>query len=143
MWVGFIFLCFLLILLVSMLFSASNRFVCYFRLLNFTPRKTYWIQFTPVKTFSKSDCPLVWHCSPPLCKNHKKPEADKKIQVSKTLPLTESFVFSWCRCSKQSVSRLTMNWSEHFIWWGFFQIFSGNNNTSLLLYACEVIHFVC
>ena len=31
--------CFLLILLVSILFSASNRFVCYFRLLKFTLRK--------------------------------------------------------------------------------------------------------
>ena len=31
--------CFLLILLVSILFSASNRFDCYFRLLKFTLRK--------------------------------------------------------------------------------------------------------
>ena len=31
---------------------------------------------------------------------------------------------------------------EHFIWWGFFQICSGNSNTSLLWYACEVIHLI-
>ena len=51
---------------------------------------------------------------------------------------------SSCRCSKHSVSRLlTLNWSEHFIWCGCFQICSGNNNTSsLLLYACKVIHLI-
>ena len=50
-----------------------------------------------------------------LCKNHKKPEVDKKIQACKTLTSTEGFVFSSCRCSKQSVScLLTLNWSEHF-----------------------------
>ena len=80
---------------------------------------------------------------PPLCKNHKKPEVDNKIQVCETFILTESFVFSQCRCSRQSVSRLlTLNLSEHFIRWGFFQICSGNNNTSLLLYACKVIHLI-
>ena len=36
MLVIFILLCFLLILLVSILFSVSNCFVCYFRLLKFT-----------------------------------------------------------------------------------------------------------
>ena len=61
---------------------------------------------------------------------------DKKIQVCETLKLTEGFVFSSCRCLKQSVSPLlTPNWSEHFIRCGYFQICSGNNNTSLLLYA--------
>ena len=66
----------------------------------------------------------------PLCKNHKKPEVDKKIQACKTLILTEGFAFSSCRCSKQSVSRLlTLNWSEHFIRCGPFQICSENNNT--------------
>ena len=76
----------------------------------------------------------------PFCKNHKKPEVDKKIQAYETLTLTKSFVFSSCRSSKQSESRLlALNWSEHFIRWGCFQICSRNNYT-LLLYACEFIH---
>ena len=59
---------------------------------------------------------LEFRHSSPLCKNHKKTEVDKKIQACETLTLTESFVFSSCRCSKQSVScLLTLNWSEHFI----------------------------
>ena len=33
------FLCVLLTLLILILFSVSNRFVCYFRLLKFTVRK--------------------------------------------------------------------------------------------------------
>ena len=78
------------------------------------------------------------HSSPPLCKNHKKPEIDKKIQACETSTLTEGFVFSSCKSSKQSVSRLlTLNWSEHLIWWGFFQICSKNN-----LHACEVVHLI-
>ena len=82
------------------------------------------------------------HSSPPLCKNHKQPEVDKKIQACETLTLSENFVFSLWRCSKQSVSRLlTLNWSEHVVLWVVFQISSGNNNTSLLLYACEAIYF--
>ena len=36
MCVRFILFCFLLILLVSILFSVSNSFVCYFRFLKFT-----------------------------------------------------------------------------------------------------------
>ena len=49
--------------------------------------------------------------TPPLCKNHKKPKVDNKIQACKTLTLTEGFVFSLCRGSKQSVScLLTLNW---------------------------------
>ena len=57
--------------------------------------------------------------------------------------LFEGFVFASYGCSKQSVScLLTLNWSEHFIWYGCFQICSGNNNISLLLYACEVIHLI-
>ena len=91
-------------------------------------------------------CPIVLefcHSSPPLYKNHKKTEVDKKIQACDTLTLTKSFVFSSCRCSKQSVSRLlTLNWLEHFVQWGYFQICSKNNNTSLLLYSCEVIHLI-
>ena len=39
MWVRLILLCILLILQVSILFCFNNRFVCYFRLLNFTLRK--------------------------------------------------------------------------------------------------------
>ena len=31
---------------------------------------------------------------PPLCKSHKKPEVDKKIQACGTLTLTESFAIS-------------------------------------------------
>ena len=82
------------------------------------------------------------HSSPPLCKTHKKPEVDKKIQACETLALTEGSVFSSCRCSKQSMScLLTLNLSEHFIWCGCFQICSGNNNASLL-YTCEVIHLI-
>ena len=69
----------------------------------------------------------------------KKPE----FEHARPSTLIEGFVFSSCRCSKQSVSRLlTLNWSEHFIRWGYFQIYSGNNNTSSLLYACEVIHLI-
>ena len=57
--------------------------------------------------------------------------------------LTEGFTFSSCRCSKQSVSRLlTVNWTEHFIWWGCFQICSESNNKSLLFYACGIIHLI-
>ena len=57
--------------------------------------------------------------------------------------LTEGFAFSSCRCSKQSVSRLlTVNWTEHFIWWGCFQICSASNNKSLLFYACGIIHLI-
>ena len=91
-------------------------------------------------------CPILLefrHSSPPLCENHEKPEVGKKIQACETLTLTESFVFSSCRCSKQSVScLLTLNWSEHFIWLGCFQICSGNNNTSLFLYGCDVMHLI-
>ena len=88
---------------------------------------------------------LLWfrHSSPPICKNHKKPEVDNNIQACETLTLTEGFVFSLCRCSKQSVScLLTLNSSEHFIWCGCFQICSGNDNISLLLYVCEIIHLI-
>ena len=89
-------------------------------------------------------CPILlesWHSSPPLRKNHKKPKVDKKIQACETLTLTESFVFSSCRCSKQLVSLLlTMNWSEHLIRRACFQICSGSNNKSL--YACKVIHLI-
>ena len=44
--------------------------------------------------------------SPPLYKNHKKTEVDKKIQACQTLVLTKRFVFSSCRCWQQSVSHL-------------------------------------
>ena len=52
--------------------------------------------------FKESSVTLVL----PAFKNRKNPEVDKKIQVCKTLTLTKGFVFSSCRCSKQSVSRL-------------------------------------
>ena len=78
------------------------------------------------------------HSFPTLCKNHIKGEADKKIQAWETLKFTEGFVFASYRCSKQSVSRLlTLNWSEHFIQWGCFQICCGNNNTSLHLFFLQ------
>ena len=35
-----------------------------------------------------------------------------------------------------------LNWLEHFILRDCFQFYSGNNNKSLLLYACEVIHLI-
>ena len=93
-------------------------------------------------------CPILLefrHSSPPLCKNHKKPEVDKKIQACETLTftLTEGFVFSSCKRSKQSASHLlALNWSEQPIRCGYFQICSGNNNISLSFYACEVIHLM-
>ena len=115
--------------------------VCYF---SYHP----WIAASEGQSLTAQEhqhpCPILLefcHSFPPICKNHEKPEVDKKIQACETLTLTKSFVFSSCRCSKQFVSHiLTLNWSEHFIQWGFFRICSGNSNTSLLLYACEVIH---
>ena len=72
--------------------------------------------------------------------NHQKPW---KFKHAGHLHWNESFVFSSCRCSKRSVScLLIMNWSEHFIQWGFFQICSGNINTSLLFYAFEDMHLI-
>ena len=51
--------------------------------------------------------------------------------------LTEAFVFSLYICSKQSLSWfVTLNWSEHFIWWVCFQICSGINNTH---YYCILV----
>ena len=41
-----------------------------------------------------------------------------------------------------SISFVNSELAEHFIWRGCFQICSGNYNTSLLLYACEVIHLI-
>ena len=122
---------------------------------SFTPHVCYF-SYDPWTAASKGrslvtqehehPCPILLqfsHSSPPICKNHKKPEIDKKIQACETLKLTKSFVFSSCRWSKQSVScLLTLNQSEHFIQLGFFQICSRNNNTSLLFYACEVIHLI-
>ena len=74
-------------------------------------------------------CPILLqfrHSFPTLCKNHIKGEVDKKIQAWETLKFTKGFVFASYRCSKQSVSRLlTLNWSEHFIQWGCFQICCG------------------
>ena len=85
-------------------------------------------------------CPILLefhHSSPHFCKNRRKTWS----RACETVTLTEGFVFSSCRCSKQSVSRLlTVNWSEQFIRLGYFHICCGNNNT--LLYACEVIHLI-
>ena len=89
----------------------------------------------------QNPCPILFefhHSSPHFCENRRK----TWVRACETVTLTKGFVFSSCRCSKQSVSRLlTVNWSEHFIRWGCFQICSGNNNTSLL-YACEVLHLI-
>ena len=53
-----------------------------------------------------------------------------KVSMRDTFTLTEGFVLSSYRCSKQSSSPLiTVNRIEQFIWWGCFQICSGNNNT--------------
>ena len=129
--------------------SNGNIFIfiphlCYF---SYHP----WIAASDGRSLSTQEhehlCPILLlefrHSSPPICKNNKKPEVDKKIPACETLTLTENLVFSSCRCSKQSASRLlTLNWSEHFICWGCFQICSGNSNTSLLLYTCKVIHLI-
>ena len=53
-------LCFLLILLVSILFSISNRFYVTSDCWNLPWGKTDWIKFTPVIVLSKRDCSLVW-----------------------------------------------------------------------------------
>ena len=42
-------------------------------------------------------CPILSefrHSSPPFCKNHKKPEVNRKIQACETYTLTKNFVFS-------------------------------------------------
>ena len=51
---------FLLILLVSILFSVSSRFFVTSDCWSLQWGKTDWIQFTPVIVFSERDCPLVW-----------------------------------------------------------------------------------
>ena len=89
---GRLILRFLLILLVSILFSVSNRFFCYFRLLNFTMTKTDWIQFAPVMVFSKIDCLLVWklleytfnHCTY-LCKDVRCERSKQTVNASQDL----------------------------------------------------------
>ena len=90
--------------------SNGNTFsfmshVCYFSYQPWTAASEGWSLTTQER---QHPCPILIefrHSSPPLCKNHKKPEVDKKIQACETLTLTESFVFSSSRCSKQSVSR--------------------------------------
>ena len=105
--------------------------------------KTRWEEIATRTSTSQPHSIRVLSLLPLLCKNHKKPEVDKIIQACGTLTLTKGFVLSLCRCSKQSVSCLiTLNWSEHLISCGCFQLCSGSNNISLLLYACEVIHLI-
>ena len=90
---------------------------CYFRRLEFSNKIRERKQPQEHQHFS----PILLefcHCSPSLCKNHKKMRLIRKSSMRDTL--TEAFVFSSCRCSKQS---------EHFIRCGCFQICSGNNNT--------------
>ena len=121
--------------------------------LSFTPHVRYCSYYhgitTPegqnLTTQETHTCPILLESrpsSPPICKNHKKPEVDKKIQACETITLSKSFIFSSCRCFEQSVSRLlSPKWSELYIRWGCFQICSGNNK-SLVLYSCEVIHSI-
>ena len=55
----------------------------------------------------KYPCPILIefrHSSPPFCKNHTKTRG----QECETLALTEGFLFTSYRCSRQSVSRLTL-----------------------------------
>ena len=40
----------------------------------------------------------------------------------------------------ETVNMLFINWLDHFIFKGWFQIYSGNKNT--LLYACKVINLI-
>ena len=42
----------------------------------------------------------------------------------------------------ETVNMLFINWSNHFILKGWFQIYCGNKNTLLLLYACKVINLI-
>ena len=120
-----------------MLFFISPLDCCFWSLTTLFSTK---MRGEEIATRTSTSSPILLefrHFSPPFCKNHKKPEVDKKIQACETLTSTEGFVFFWCRCSKQSVFR-----SEHFIWCSCYEICTGNNNTSLLLYACEVIHLI-
>lgn len=78
-----------------------------------------------------------FHYSPTLCKNYKKSKVYKKIRTCETLTLTKSFVFL---SQLKTVCILFINWSEHFIPMGWFQICSGNKKE--LLYACEVNNLV-
>ena len=85
-----------------MLFLISPLNCC-FRRLEFIPKSEgEEIQ----EQEHQHSCPILLefhHSFPPLCKKHKKPEVDKKIQTCET-------------CSKQLVPRLlTLNWSEHLI----------------------------
>ena len=68
-----------------------------------------WIPASEGRSFTTQEhqnpCPILLefrHSSPPLCKNDKKPEVDKKIQACDTLTLTESFVVSSCRYAQNS-----------------------------------------
>ena len=73
--------------------------------------------------------------TPPLSsvKTKKNLRSIRKFQYARHI-LTEGFVFSSCRCSKQSVPHLlTLNWSEYLIWCSCFQISCGNNNTSVII----------
>ena len=125
-----------------MLFFISPLDCCFWSLTTLFSTK---MRGEEIATRTSTSSPILLefrHFSPPFCKNHKKPEVDKKIRACETLTLTEGLVFSSCRCSKQSLSRLSLNCSEHFIRCGCFQVCRGNNNTSLLLYACEIIHLI-
>ena len=115
--------------------------VCYF---SYHP----WIAASEGQSLTTQEnqhpCPTLLklrHSSPPFCKNHKNLRLIWKFKQENHID-RELCIFL-VRCSKQSVScLLTLNCSEHFIRWGCFQICSGNNNVSLLLYASEVIHLI-
>ena len=82
-------LCFLLILLVSILLSVSNHFFVTSDCWSLQWGKTEWIQFTPVTVFSKRDCWLNWklakytfnHCTY-LCKDNRCERRKQTVNAS-------------------------------------------------------------
>ena len=70
-------------------------------------------------------------------------EVDNEVQASETLNWSRALYFPRADAKNSQYFRfLTPNWSEHVIRCGYSQICSGKNNTSLLLYVCEVIHLI-
>ena len=84
-------------------------------------------------------CPILLefrHSSPPFCKNDQK----TWVRACETKYIDQRLCIFLMQILK-AVNLLTVNWSEHFFRWGYFQICSGNNISSLL-YPCEVIHLI-
>ena len=86
-----------------------------------------WSEFNNTRT-STSPSYFIRHSSPPFCKNHKK--------------TWEHCIFLVKMFKTVSILFRTLNGSEQFFQWGFFQISSVNYNTSSLLYTCEVINLI-